>query len=295
MHIGRDGARMMCDNGEAAQASEANAMNRQTTAPLPGTTIDPRYPDSNGRFMGDTEFHNLAMIWLREALEDYFADAPDVYVASNLVVYFTKRDPQIRKDPDVLVARKASGKHPRRSFRVWEEKTKPCTLFEIASKRTWRNDVGEKRELYARQAVKEYFIFDPEGLYLDPPLQGFRSVKRRSVPLEPVSGGLVSRQLGLHLVAEGTMLRLSNHRTGQLLLTRAERADQEKQRADQEQLRAEQEAIRADLMQQRADLMQQRADLMQQRADFEQQRANQLEADLQRLQAEVERLRSSQG
>jgi Uma2 family endonuclease len=255
-------------------------MNRMTAAPLPGTTIDPRYPDSNGRFMGDTDFHNLAMILLREALEDHFADAPDVYVASNLVVYFKRGDPKLRKDPDVLVARKTRGKHPRRSFRVWEEKTKPCTLFEIASRRTWRIDLGEKREFYARQGVKEYFLFDPEGVYLDPPLQGFRSVKRRSVPLEPVRGGLVSRQLGLDLVAEGTMLRLLDQQTGRKLLTRTERADREQQRADRLQMEVQ--------------LEQERADKERLRAELERQRSELLGAELERVQAELERLRSSQ-
>jgi hypothetical protein len=28
--------------------------------PLPRTSDDPRYPDSNGRFVGETDFHNVA-------------------------------------------------------------------------------------------------------------------------------------------------------------------------------------------------------------------------------------------
>src|SRR3954463_3266420 len=119
-------------------------MNRITT-PLPGTAIDPRYPDSDGRFMGETDFHYVAMSLLHDGLEDYYADRADVYIASNLVMYYVAGDRHARKDPDVLVAMGVVGKHRRRSFRVWEERVLPRVLFEIASRRTWRNDLGEKR------------------------------------------------------------------------------------------------------------------------------------------------------
>jgi Uma2 family endonuclease len=218
-------------------------MNRAATAPLPGTLPDPRYPDSDGRFLGETDHHNLAMIELREGLTDHFAGRADVYVASNIIWYYKEGDPKSRRDPDVLVAKKV-GKHRRRSFRTWEEKAIPCTLFEIASRRTWRTDLGEKRQLYARLGVKEYFVFDPEGRYLDPVLQGFRLVKGQSVPMKPAAdGSLISKELGLRLVPEGGMLRLIDLATGQPVLTRLERA---------EALAAEVARLRAQLRQQRA-------------------------------------------
>ena len=218
------------------------------TAPLPGTVEDPRYPDQDGRFMGDTQFHSVAMTWLREALEDYFAEQ-NVYVVSNLIYYFREGDPMSRRDPDVLVA-KGVGKHYRRSYRIWEEKVVPCTLFEIASKRTWRVDTREKPQLYASLGVKEYFVFDPEGRYLEPALQGFRAVRGRPVPMKPAAdGSLVSRQLGLRLVPEEAMLRLIDVETGQPVPTRAERAEQERERA--EALAAEVERLRALLAKQR--------------------------------------------
>jgi hypothetical protein len=208
------------------------------TAPLPGTVPDPRYPDEDGRFMGDTDFHNVAMTDLKQALQDHFADEP-VYVASNLIYYFKEGDPTSRRDPGVLVAW-GVGKHRRRSYRIWEEKVVPCTLFEIASRRTWRADINEKPQLYAGLGVKEYFVFDPEGRYLKPVLLGFRSVRRRPVPMKPAAdGSLVSRQLGLRLVPEGEMLRLIDLETSQPVPTRAERAEQERERAEQERERAE--------------------------------------------------------
>jgi Uma2 family endonuclease len=219
-------------------------MNRATTAPLPGTLEDPRYPDQDGRFMGDTDFHNVAMLELRDALVDCFAEQ-DIYVTSNLIYYFKEGDPTSRRDPDVLVA-KGVGKHRRRSYRIWEEKVVPCTLFEMASRDTWRTDLGEKRHLYASLGVKEYFVFDPEGCYIEPVLQGFRTVRGRSVPMKPAAdGSLVSKELGLRLVPEGTMLRLIDLKTGRPVLTRAERAEQERRRAQLERRRARQERERA--------------------------------------------------
>lgn len=207
--------------------------------PLPGTTIDPRYPDSDGRFMGETDHHNVAMTQLREAVEDRFADRADVYVASNIVMYYREGDRKARKDPDVLVAMGVAGKHKRRSYRVWEEGVLPRVLFEIASRRTWRNDIGEKRELYARIGIGEYFTFDPERRYLQPPLQGFRTVKGQSVPIRPnKDGSLFSKALALMLIAEGDTLRLVDPVTLEPIPTRAERADQERERADAERARA---------------------------------------------------------
>jgi len=214
----------------------------QIVRPLPGTTIDPRYPDSYTRSMGETDFHSLATILLREGLEDHFADQ-DVYVASNIVFYYQEGDTKKRKDPDILVAKKV-GKHLRRSYRLWEEKT-PSVLWEITSKRTWRNDVKQKRLVYARLNVKEYFLFDPESRFLNPPLQGFRTVKGKSVPIKANSDGSVtSRELGLRLIAEGLMVRLINAKSGVPVPTRQERAAQEEQRAKLEQQRAIQAELR---------------------------------------------------
>jgi hypothetical protein len=109
-------------------------MNKITSFELPGTRVDPRYPDEDGRFMGDTQHHNIAMTLLAQTLEDQFAIRPDVLVASNLIFYWQEGDNKQRRDPDVLVAKGVAGKHKRRSYRLWEEKKLPCTLFEIASR-----------------------------------------------------------------------------------------------------------------------------------------------------------------
>jgi Uma2 family endonuclease len=183
--------------------------------------------------MSETDLHVLAVILLREGLEDFFAARSDVCVASNMLLYYDRGNPSGRRDPDVLVAL-GVGNHRRRSFRTWEESSIPNVLFEIASEDTYRQDLGVKRDVYERIGVPEYFLFDPHDEYLSPVLQGHWLVNGAYVALQPdPDGGLTSAQLGLRMVPEGHMLRLSDVNTGAPVLTRREQIDQERQRADQ--------------------------------------------------------------
>ena len=224
-------------------------MHRLTETPLPGTTVDPLYPSSSAAFgedMSESDWHTIAVIALREVLLTFFAGRPDVYVASQMFFYYEQGNPAAHRDPDVLVARGVRGNHFRHSFRLWEERVLPCTLFEMASEKTWRSDVEEKGPLYERLGIPEFFLFDPEGVYLDPVFRGFRLRARRYVPIRPDSDGcLVSRRLGLKFRPEGGVLRVFNATTGEPLLTPAERADQQQQRADAAE--AELARLRAEL------------------------------------------------
>jgi len=218
------------------------------TRPLPGTTRDPLYPDSDGKPMSETDFHSHSMVWLRDALEDYFAAAgrDDVYVGMNLLLYYEQGNPSGRRDPDVLVA-KGVGNHWRLSFRVWEENAVPQVIFEVSSPSTWRKDIGAKRKLYERLGVAEYFLFDPQGIFLDPRLRGFRLEQGVYIPLTPsADGSLTSEELGLRLTVEEAMLRLRDAQTGAVVLTRNERADEERLQAERDRLQAEQDRRRAE-------------------------------------------------
>jgi len=186
--------------------------------------------------MKETQVHGFARVRLYEALIDAFRDTSGVYVATRMSMCYREGERWRHRDPDGLVA-KGVGKHLRRSFRIWEEKVVPCVLFEIACAGTWRIDLYEKPALYAALGVKEYFLYDSEGCYLDPLLQGFRTVKGKPVPMKPASDGtLVSKQLGLRLIPEGRMLRLMDLRRGRPIPTRLERIEC----AEQARLRAEQ-------------------------------------------------------
>jgi len=248
-------------------------------ATIPTATDDDLlYPSSDGAPVGETDWHIEALILLREALEDVFADRADVYVASDLFLYYRQGDPSASKAPDVMVV-KGVTKHFRRTFRTWVEKAVPCAIVEIASEKTWAEDLGSKRDLYERLGVAEYFVFDPERLYLDPPLQGFRLRGKKYVPLVAAAdGSLPSKELGLLLQPENHMVRLRDVRTGEPVLTRLERAQQAERRAEQERAATERERLRAE--QERAATERERL-----RAEQEKQRADALEAELARLRA----------
>jgi Uma2 family endonuclease len=248
--------------------------------PLPGTTRDPLYPDSDGKPMSETDFHSDAMVWLRDALRDYFAAAgrEDVYVGMNLLLYYEQGNPSGRRDPDVLVA-KGVGNHKRLSFRIWEENAVPQVILEVSSPSTWRKDIGPKRALYERLGVAEYFLFDPQGIFLDPRLRGFRLEQGVYIPLKPsADGSLTSDELGLRLTVEEAMLRLRDVQTGAVILTRSERADEERLKAEQDRRQAEQE--RRQTAKERR-----RADKEHDRAEQERRRSEELASEVARLQA----------
>jgi Uma2 family endonuclease len=236
--------------GETRIYREEFAMRHTLTQPLPGTVVDPRYPDEDGRPMGDTDYHSIAMVSLRHGLEDYYCDHDDVYVGMNLIFYYEEGNAKARRDPDILVATGVVGKHRRRSFRLWEEGVLPCTLFEVVSKKTVRVDVGEKVALYEQLRIPEYFLFDPEGRYMGRPLRGFRLRKGKYFELKPAAdGSLISRQLGLRLRPEGELLRLIDLRTGQAVLTRLEKAELAEAEAREERQRSERLAAEVERLQ----------------------------------------------
>ncbi|RMF29332.1 MAG: Uma2 family endonuclease [Chloroflexi bacterium] len=202
------------------------------------------YPVSDGKPLAETDVHIEQIIYLREALADRFRDDPQVYVAANLFVYYEEGDPSQVVAPDVFVV-KGVPKRQRRIFQVWKEGKGPDVVFEITSRRTRREDLGPKKGTYEVLGVQEYFLFDPLGEYLDPPLLGFRLAEWGYRPIE--EDPLVSRVLGLELHVEGNFLRLVDPKTGEKLLTPLE-AQEARRRAE-----AELERLRAELARLRGD------------------------------------------
>ena len=144
------------------------------------------------------------------------------------------------------------GNQLRRSYFSWREGVVPFTAFEIASEGTWEDDIDKKYDLYERLGVREYFLFDPEGVYLVPPLQGYRlngSAYRR------MRRGEIESELGFKLRAEDGMLRLIDARTGENVLTKTEQVHRANARVDQVQAAADAEKTRADAEKARGDAL----------------------------------------
>ncbi|MBV9124458.1 MAG: Uma2 family endonuclease [Planctomycetes bacterium] len=262
------------------------------TKPLPGTTRDPLYPDSDGQPLGETGFHVRVLYILYTALRFFYRHRNDVYVAADMFFYYEKDNPAANKSPDLMVIKGVAGNHERRSFRVWEENVVPTVIFEITSASTWREDTEIKKATYERLGVAEYFLFDPFGEKLNPILQGFRLVAGEYVRLTPEpDGSLISTELNMRIFAEDTFLRLVDLQTGKLLLTQLEefqRAEQEAERARQEARRAEEEKQRAEQEARRAEEEKQRAEQETRRAEEEKQRADALAAEVARLRTLLE-------
>jgi Uma2 family endonuclease len=183
--------------------------------------------------MGETEWHVIAIFELYGALRRYFEKQQDVHVAADLFLYYEQGNPRACKAPDVMVSKGVCGKHLRRSFRVWEEKTVPTVAFEVTSAKSRREDAVGKPQAYAQVGIAEYFIFDPLDEYLRPRLQGFRLGPHGYEPLLPDGDGrLLSHELGLLLAPEGALLRLIDARTGAMLPSLAELERQAAQTAD---------------------------------------------------------------
>jgi Uma2 family endonuclease/uncharacterized small protein (DUF1192 family) len=234
--------------------------------------------------MAETDSHLTVIIHLIQALRDFFESAPNVYVAGDMMFYYAEGHKELVKVPDVFVV-KGVLKHKRRTFKLWEERAVPCTIFEITSKGTRKEDTDGKKKLYQQLGVQEYFLFDPLDEYLEPRLQGFTLVNGRYKKLKPVAKDtLLSSELGLLLRAEDDILRLVNATTGKVIPNSREAmryAEFETYLADFEAQRADSETRRADVAE---------ANAMRLQAEVEA-KATQLQAEIARLQAELVRLR----
>ena len=170
------------------------------TAAVP-ETID--YPDTDGLPMAENDFQRKTMTYAIDALDAHFRDRPDVYVSGNLLLYYEEGNNKVRVAPDVFVVF-GTAKHDRSSYLLWQELKAPDFVMEVASPSTYRTDQGPKRDLYAGMGVSEYWLYDPTGDYLKPPLQGFRLVEGHyaSMPAaQRADGTLAARSevLGLEL------------------------------------------------------------------------------------------------
>jgi Uma2 family endonuclease len=196
---------------------------------IAGTLPEVEYPESDGKPMAETDVHLDCMIRIRNLLRWRYR-GERVYVGSNLLVYYVQGDPRKSVAPDDFVVKDCpSG--DRRTFKVWEEGRAPNVVFEITSLSTRKEDEVKKPRLYARMGVKELILFDPLAEYLDPPLQGFRFVDGKKLPILPdATGALESRELGVRLRAEDGELVMYDIATGERLLTGQETAEEEVRR-----------------------------------------------------------------
>ena len=186
------------------------------------------YPSEDGEPMAENDWQWIAMADTALTLRNRYAGRPDVYVASDMLMYYRMNDNATRVAPDVYVVFGANGNHRRDSWIVWREGKAPDFVLEVASPGTWREDAGRKRDVYATMQVTEYWRFDPKGEFFTPELIGEELTDGEYRPLSIKRDGDDilrghSALLGLDIcVRPGLELRLFDPISGQWLLTPAE-------------------------------------------------------------------------
>jgi Uma2 family endonuclease len=177
-----------------------------------------KYPESDGKPMGETGVHVDVMLAVLEMLRRHYSGNDRVAVLANMFVYYEEGDPRKVVCPDVFVTLNVPRNTIRRTFKVWEEGKAPDLVIEITSKKTRKEDLHKKFDLYREVLrVREYFLFDPFEEYLDPSLRGYRLVAGSYEPIPMIKGGMPSEVLGLELQRDGENLRFFNPETGKLL------------------------------------------------------------------------------
>ena len=206
------------------------------TAPQPARTRKPtwpeharpapvEYPDSDGEPMAETIHHADAIFDTIFALRGRYPRRDQVAVSGNVLMYYVEGDPRKCVSPDVFVTFDLLREPSPGVWKTWEEGKFADFVLEVTSETTRARDEDEKRRLYQRLGVTEYWQFDPTADYLDPPLKGHRLNLHGTyerVPLATSRDGMIhgeSKLLGLHLCLYDNRLRLKDPASGRFLPT----------------------------------------------------------------------------
>ena len=98
-------------------------------------------------------------------LYDYYDDRPDVFVSDGGFVMYNEENGNKRVAPDCYIAFNVDVARIEEmaNFWVWRVGKVPDFAMEMASPSTAANDMGHKRDLYARIGIAEYWRLDPTG------------------------------------------------------------------------------------------------------------------------------------
>ena len=186
-------------------------MNTNVAVKLPKSSIlsengEVYYPSEEKKKLGETDYQHIQISVLEQALRLFLSEKKDVYLASDLIVYYEEGNPNRRFAPDLMVCFDVENKK-RRSYKIWEEKVVPAVIIEVASEATWQKDVTTKRRLYEKLGVAEYYVIDPEYKYLTQPMLAYRLEFGELVRLAVQNDRIFSELLNLEIVNTGEDFR----------------------------------------------------------------------------------------
>ncbi len=202
--------------------------------PFVPTDASTLYPAEDGEPMAVSDRHREQMVWTIDALKTHFSQDPTVYVSGDILMYYVEGAPEFSISPDVLVSF-GLGKKQRRTYLVWEEGKAPDFVMEFSSKNTWTKDLTDKKDIYASLNIKDYILYDAEGLYLPSQLMGYELVDGNYKEITPdAEGGIHSSSLNLDFHIREEELGIFDPETGEWVKTRAEIAEEKLKFAEAE-------------------------------------------------------------
>ncbi len=191
------------------------------------------YPETDGKPLPDGEYQAPIYREVVGALETHFGNRPDVHVNGNAMFYYEEGNPRRVVSPDCYVAFGVDVDliFSNNTYLLWEMGKPPDFVLEIGSSSTARNDLGPKRDLYARLGIGEYWRFDGTGQdFYQEPLVGeyLRDGQYHRFELNHDPDGIVwghSPTLDLDLCWVEGHLRYYDLATGTYLMTQQEEHD----------------------------------------------------------------------
>jgi Uma2 family endonuclease len=209
--------------------------------PKPQTT-EIFYPSSDGEPLAESYAHLYAILVTLEVLKQYLQGIQATVLADQYL-YYAQGFPRLRIAPDVMVIfNVAPG--GRDNYKIWEEGEVPSVIFEMTSPGTKNQDTGHKKTLYEQLGVREYWLFDPKGEWIEEKLRGYRLHDEEYELIQDSR----SEPLELRLEAEGQLISFYREDTGEKLLIPEELKEalkQEREALQQEKIarqQAEEEA-----------------------------------------------------
>jgi Uma2 family endonuclease len=199
------------------------------------------YPEQRLTDMGETFLHYELLAYLWNALKVHLQGRTDIFFAANMNLYYEEGNPRVYYTPDLMICFGVENR-PRKVYKLWEDGGFPQVVFEIASDRTWKNDISDKYEAYAEMGVEEYYLLDSERIYLPLPLMAYQRANERLKYVPTQNDRIFSPRLGLEIVDTGKEFRLFNPASNEFLKTPLELG------AENEQLESENEQLKARLM-----------------------------------------------
>ena len=195
----------------------------------------------------------LTITLLAFILRWWFSRRPDVFVSAGGFIFWNPANGNERVAPDCYIALDTDPDFVYQfpNYFIWEVGKPPDFVLEVASPSTASNDLGRKRDLYARLGVPEYWRLDPTGgeLY-GAALVGECLVDGEYVPFGlnvELDGSAWSRSevLNLDFIWNGEQFSIRDPLTGEIIDPRLS-VEQERARAEAAEGRAELERAKAE-------------------------------------------------